>query len=187
MREMIAMKFWFILPSVVAIVGCQLKEPKVFEASRGLSEVEFAKVTLNNLQAISFANNREFCGYILRTPDGVLAATDAKKGRISSCRPDDPPEDHLIVASYHTHGAFEYDTPAEFPSVGDVEADEGEGIDGYLSTPGGRFWYVDGADLIVSQICGVGCMVQDPNFETGLDGQIEVTYTLDELRVSEAE
>ena len=90
MREMIAMKFWFILPSVVALVGCQLEEPKAFEASRGLSEAEFAKVTLNNLQAISFANNREFCGYILRTPDGVLAATQAKKGRISSCRPDNP-------------------------------------------------------------------------------------------------
>jgi hypothetical protein len=88
----------------------------------------------------------------------------------------------LVVASYHTHGAFEYDTPAEFPSVGDVEADEAEGVDGYISTPGGRVWSVDGAELEVSQICGVGCMAQDPNFEAGLDGRIEVSYSLEELR-----
>jgi hypothetical protein len=184
---MIAVKFSFIVPIAIALAACQLEEPEIFEAASGQSEAEFAKATLNNLQGMSFTNNREFCGYIVRTPDGMLAALAANKGRISSCRADTPPEDHLIVASYHTHGAFEYDTPAEFPSVGDVEADEAEGIDGYVSTPGGRFWYVDGADLIVSQICGVGCLIQDPNFEAGLDGDIEVSYSVDELRALEVE
>jgi hypothetical protein len=93
----------------------------------------------------------------------------------------------LIIASYHTHGAFEYDTPAEFPSLSDVEADAYEGINGYVSTPGGRLWYVNGVNLTVEQICGVGCMVQDPNFEAGLDGQIKKSYSIDELRVLEAE
>lgn len=187
MSKVTRAKFGFIAIIPLALAACQLEEPEVFEAATGQSEAEFAKATLNNLQELSFANNREFCGYILRTPDGTLAASAAKKGRISSCRADDPPQDHLIVASYHTHGAFEYDTSAEFPSVGDVLADEDEGIDGYVSTPGGRFWYVDGADLIVSQICSVGCLIQDPNFEAGLDGDIKVSYTLDELRSSEAE
>jgi hypothetical protein len=181
------MRFGFVASAGFALVACQLEERIVFEATTGQSEAEFAKVTLNNLQEMSFVSNREFCGYILRSPEGKLAATTATKGRISSCRADEPPADHLIVASYHTHGAFEYDTPAEFPSVGDVLADEDEGIDGYVSTPGGRFWYVDGTDLIVSQICSVGCLTQDPNFEAGLDGDISVSYTLDELRRSETE
>ena len=62
------------------------------------------------------------------------------------------------------------------------KADEAEGIDGYTSTPGGRFWYVDGTELVVSQICGVGCMIQDSNFEVGLDGCIEVSYSIEEMR-----
>ena len=167
--------------------GCQHEQIEVAEASRGESELAFARVTLNNLQVPSFQNNREYCGYIVRTPLGNLAATEPKQGRMSSCLAYAPPDDHLIVASYHTHGAFDYDTPAEFPSVGDVEADEEEGIDGYVSTPGGRLWYVDGSELIVSQICGIGCMHQDPNFEAGLDGIIEQSYTLDELRALELE
>ena len=69
------------------------------------------------------------------------------------------PEEYLVVASFHTHCAFEYDTPAEFPSVGSVEVDEAEGVDGYILTSGGRFWYVDGSEPEVSQICGDGSTV----------------------------
>jgi hypothetical protein len=50
----------------------------------------------------------------------------------------------VIVASLHTHGAFKYVMPAECPSVVDVEACESEGINGYVSTSGGRLWFVDG-------------------------------------------
>ena len=154
----------------------------MIKAPAGISEAATTKATLNRLQSVSFSSNREYCGYLLRTPDSNLAAPAAAKGRISSCRAHNPPEDHLIVASYHTHGAFEYDTPAEFPSVSDLEADEAAGIDGYISTPGGRFWYVDEIELVVSQICGVGCMIQDSNFEVGLDGCIEVSYSIEEMR-----
>ncbi len=154
----------------------------MIKAPAGISEATITKATLNRLQSVSFSSNREYCGYLLRTPDSNLAAPAAAKGRISSCRAHNPPEDHLIVASYHTHGAFEYDTPAEFPSVSDLEADEAAGIDGYISTPGGRFWYVDEIELVVSQICGVGCMIQDSNFEVGLDGCIEVSYSIEKMR-----
>lgn len=175
------MKIWFVLPIVLTAFTAPIN------AQSTTSEAEFAKAVLNQLQALSFAKNREYCGYLVRTPAGVLKATAAKKGRISSCLAKEPPKDYLIVASFHTHGAFDFDVPAEFPSVLDVEADEAEGIDGYVSTPGGRVWYVDGADLIVSQICGLGCVAQDPNFEAGLDGHIELSYTLDELYELEAE
>jgi hypothetical protein len=181
----------FLLPSIlgfgVVLSACQHEQIEISQAPRGVSELAFAKATLNSLQGLSFENNREFCGYIVRTPEGDLAATEPKKGRISSCLAFTPPEDHLIIASFHTHGAFEYDTPAEFPSAQDVEADEEEGVDGYVSTPGGRLWYVDSSELTVSQICSVGCMEQDPNFEAGLNGDIAQSYTLAELRALELE
>ena len=137
------MKFVLSIAAALMVSACQAEAPRdieVIKAPAGMSEVEFAKATLNRLQTVSFANNREYCGYILCAPDGTLAATPASKGKVSSCRGTEAPEEYLVVASYHTHGAFEYDTPAEFPSVGDVEADEAEGVDGYISTPGGRFW-----------------------------------------------
>ena len=145
------------------------------------TDVALAKATLENLQAQSFAANREFCGYLIRDPSGALVATKATSGAESYCEPEAPADDAVIIASYHTHGAFEYDTPAEFPSVGDIEADEAEGIDGYVTTPGGRFWYIDTTDMEVSQICGVGCVTQDPNFEAGLDGEIAQSYTYEDL------
>jgi hypothetical protein len=150
-------------------------------------EVALAKATLEALQATSFSANREYCGYIVIDANGDLMATPAVQGNIGDCEAAEPPEDSVPLASYHTHGAFEYDTPAEFPSVGDLEADEAEGVDGYISTPGGRLWYVDGVDQIASQLCGVGCLSQDPNFEAGLDGDLQISYTIDELRALEAE
>lgn len=171
-----------MLHSKLESKACQLEEPEIFEAASGQSEAEFAKATLNNLQGMSFTNNREFCGYIVRTPDGMLAALAANKGRISSCRADTPPEDHLIVASYHTHGAFEYDTPAEFPSVGDVEADEAEGIDGYVSTPGGRVWLVDFQTRTTLQLCGLRCVTSDPGFVPFEEDRIRQSYSVQTLQ-----
>lgn len=151
------------------------------------AETALAKATLEALQGPSFAANREYCGYIIIDANGELAAPPAVQGAIGHCEANEPPEDSVPVASYHTHGAFDYDTPAEFPSVGDLEADEAEGVDGYISTPGGRFWYVDGVDQIASQLCGVGCLSQHPDFEAGLDGELQISYTIDELRDLEAE
>lgn len=150
-------------------------------------EADLARATLSALQAKSFANNREYCGYIVLDAAGNLAATPATEGAESECLPDEVPEHLVPIASYHTHGAFAYDVPAEFPSVSDIEADEDEGVDGYMTSPGGRFWYIDSTDMIVSQICGIGCVPQDPNFEAGLDGDIAISYTYEELLELEAE
>jgi len=49
------------------------------------------------------------------------------------------------------------------------------------------YWYVDGEDQIASQLCSVGCLTQDPNFVAGLDGELQISYTIDELRALEAE
>ena len=145
------------------------------------AEAALARATLNALQEMSFRENREFCGYIIRTPDGGMAATPATRGKEGECFVTTVDDDAILLASYHTHGAFDYDVPAEFPSVSDVEADEEEGVDGYVSTPGGRFWYVDSTALVVSQICSIGCLKQDPAFVAGLDGDIALSYTYEEL------
>ena len=47
-------------------------------------------------------------------------------------------------------------------AVGDIEADEDEGVDGFVATPGGRLWYVDTKDMIVRQLCSLNCLPQDP-------------------------
>lgn len=152
------------------------------------AEVTLVKQIFAQIQPLSFKNDREYCGYLARKPDGTLTATPAKKGQRDSCEPRAPKDDDwLIVASYHTHGAFDMDVPAEFPSVTDIEADEDEGIDGYVATPGGRLWYVDTTEMAVGQICGIGCLEQDPNFEAGLDGTIAQSYTYRQLLDIEAE
>jgi len=162
--------------------GPVMRTTQAPDTSESTAESRLAKTTLEALQDLSFRENTEFCGYLVILPNGEMAATPAAQGDYQSCLADEVPEDQVIIASYHTHGAFEYDTPAEFPSTGDVEGDEAEGIDGYISTPGGRMWFVDGSETTVSQLCRTGCLSQDPNFVEGLDGDIALTLTLEELR-----
>lgn len=151
------------------------------------AEIDFARNVLEFLQPKSFEHDREYCGYLAYDADDNLVATPARKGRRDSCMPAEPDENLYVFASYHTHGAFDYDAPAEFPSSTDVIGDNEEGIDGYISTPGGRLWYVDGEAMTVRQLCSVGCLSSDPNFIAGLDGEIAHTYTIDQLKEWEGE
>ena len=41
--------------------------------------------------------------------------------------------------------------------------------------------------MIVRQICGLGCLPQDPNFVEGDAGPVEISYTYQELLDYEAE
>lgn len=145
------------------------------------AEIALMKEVFAEIQPLSFKRNREYCGYIGYDFDGNLVASEARRGRKSSCRPRDPENIEVIIASYHTHGAYNGDEGSEVPSVEDMEGDQAEGIDGYVATPGGRFWYVDSEDMVISQICGVGCLDQDPDFEPHLGAGIEDSYTYDEL------
>ena len=149
-------------------------------------EVNLVKSVLNQLQDVSFSKNREYCGYIGYDEKGVLFASNARRGRRDSCL-GRAPNNMDIIASYHTHGSYDPEARAEFPSAADLEGDEDEGIDGYISTPGGRLWYSDSQDMVVSQICGVGCLKQDPKFIAGEDGKIHVSYSYEELQEIESE
>lgn len=144
------------------------------------AEIALMKEVFAEIQPLSFERNREYCGYIGYDEDGNLVASEARRGRKSSCRAKDPVNIEVIVASYHTHGAFNDDPGSEVPSPDDMEGDQAEGIDGYVATPGGRFWYVDSEDMVISQICGLGCLDQDPEY-LPYDEKIATSYTYDEL------
>ena len=151
-------------------------------AAQDQGELEVARATLIQLQWMSFAENVEFCGYIGRLPNGRLAATEVTRGDTWSClsRADES-RFVEIVASFHTHAAFDRAADSEVPSSGDIEGDMQERVNGYVATPGGRLWYIDFRRAQATQICGLGCMGQDPNFIPGDAGQIAQSYTLGQL------
>ena len=151
------------------------------------TEIQFVKSVLEPLQSLSFKKKREFCGYVGRLPSGELIATSPTRGRRNSCFADDPPEELELIASYHTHAGYTRFADSEVPSTADVEADMNEGVDGYVSTPGGRIWFIDGETGVSQQICGLSCTRVDARFEAEYFGPVEQSYTLKALKKREAD
>ncbi|MCE8008141.1 DUF4329 domain-containing protein [Aestuariivita sp.] len=146
------------------------------------AEIDLAKQTLRALQERSVQGNREYCGLIGRDAAGRLVVVPARRGTRARCRYPDAPQSLRIVATYHTHGAFLRSYDNEVPSVLDVLAEVATGTNGYVSTPGGRFWYINGKTGEVRLICGPKCLPWDPRFVAGLAGPIAGKYTLNQLR-----
>ena len=144
------------------------------------AELEFARAILSDLQGPSFRENVEYCGYIGLDDAGNLVATEATRGGTDWCNMS-VPQYIEIVASYHTHAGSDPNSWSEIPSGGDMESDEDLGIDGYVSTPGGRLWYIDTEDMIAFQVCGIGCLQFDPSFQPAPEDNIQQSYTYDEL------
>ncbi len=143
-------------------------------------EVAVARAVLASLQDLSFRKRREYCGFIGYNSDAKLEATPATGGTQATCSAAFP-DDLAVVASYHTHGAFDEGYFNEIPSDIDMESDAEFLLNGYVSTPGGRLWYIDGRALVAHQICGLGCLPVAPGFAKGLNGEIAERYTFDEL------
>lgn len=149
--------------------------------AQSAAETEFAREILSQLQERSFAENREYCGTIGISGDGRFVASRARRGGRNGCLPPSPRGVKEVIASFHTHAAFDPDADSELPSPRDIYSDAREGTDGYIATPGGRFWYVDGENLTASLICGIGCLQVDPAFVPGMWGPIRTFYTVEEL------
>ena len=167
-----------------ALIGliCCLAAPA---SAQDDAEIRFVMQLLNDIQPTSIAENREYCGYIGYDAQGALASTQAVRGDPVGCLPAGD-EALVIFASWHTHAAFDESAWSEVPSVDDIEADEDEGVDGYVSTPAGRVWYVDTTDMVVFQLCGPGCVTADPAHEPETEGRVETAYTYRELLAREA-
>ena len=141
----------------------------------------FAKSLLNSIQTRSITEQVEYCGYILLAPNGGFTATTPNRGNYDSCE-NYYDGDAEIVASYHTHGSFGADYDNEVPSTTDMEGDLSMGVDGYVSTPGGRFWLIDHETRTANLLCGRGCLIEDRGYVVTDDHTIRTQYSLSTLR-----
>lgn len=153
-------------------------------SAQGLSEERaLAKAMLSALQERSFKQNREFCGFIARRSNGEIYASKVSRGKAAQCRTRTRPRNgDELLASFHTHGKFLPRFDNEVPSAIDVENEQLRGTRGYVSTPGGRFWVIDGKTGSVDLICGVGCLPMDPGFRERPRDQIQTRYSAKQIR-----
>jgi hypothetical protein len=152
-------------------------------AAQDAGEIAFVKAFFEQLQPKSIKANREFCGYFGLDANDNYVATRPKRGQRDGCFPPEPPAHLSIFASYHTHGAFHLDFDTEVPSEMDIRADTEEEVDGYISTPGGRIWFIDTlANPVRAQlVCGAQCVTYDKNYRDTDLPKIRKTYTLKQI------
>ena len=143
----------------------------------------FARAQLDALQPRSFAEDLELCGIVFETSDGELGASRSTTGDAASCDLNYFDEPGMVpVASFHTHGSHSRMYDGEVPSLTDIQSDVASGFDGYVATPGGRFWHVDHRQAEARLVCGPGCLRQDPAYEPCAGDRIEPVYSLDTLQ-----
>lgn len=161
--------------------------PRVATLESAASGDELAFVTrlLSDMQILSYRTGRETCGYVGRDQTGQMVATPIVTGQEASCMLPPFPPGMMPLASVHTHGTYSPAYESEFPTVQDMLTDRSDQIDGYIGTPGGRMWYVDTDTMIVRQLCGRGCLPQDPGYRPEDDGNVLQSYTLRSLQIRE--
>ncbi len=141
----------------------------------------FAKAFLDGIQAESIAERREFCGFFYRDAAGQMQGTTPRRGTFASCNMPVPNRRDNIIASYHTHGAYGPQYDNEVPSATDLLSDFELGLNGYISTPGGRVWRVNHRTRDAIQVCGLGCVTRDPGFIPRDEGGVQQRYTVGTL------
>lgn len=125
----------------------------------------FAKKQLESLQKRSFIAGVEYCGMIFEDTEGKLTTSEVTRGDEASCGYTfEWPAGQNPVASFHTHGGYDTDYDNESPSLTDLEQEIQDRVDGYISTPGGRFWHIDWQAERAVQVCGEGCLTQDEKY-----------------------
>lgn len=142
----------------------------------------FARSFLDSIQAQSISERREYCGYFYIDREGRLQATPPRAGSFAGCDMPAPVAGQGIVASYHTHGAYGRAYDNEVPSVIDLASDFQFGIDGYVSTPGGRVWLVDFQTQSARQLCGLRCVTSDPGFVPQNEAGVRQSYSIETLQ-----
>lgn len=148
--------------------------------AQSVDERKYMVHLLNRLQGPSFVQSREYCGFLVRMPTGKLTTGRISPGTRDGCAPHWP-EQGQVIASFHTHGGFTEEHYSEIPSVLDIRSDSSNGIGGWIATPGGRMWYVNGPRRTARQVCGIGCLKKDPLFRQGAQGKVAEYYTIDKL------
>lgn len=150
-------------------------------AAQSTQEREIAREVLSGLQEKSIRQSREFCGMIGKDAFGRFVVGPVSRGSAASCRYRPPRSAVEIVATFHTHGGYLRGYDNEVPSILDLVAERSLGTRGYVSTPGGRFWIVDGPAETATLICGPKCLPWDPKFTDGNFGPVQKRFTGREL------
>lgn len=147
---------------------------------------DFARDQLAEMQRQSFAQDIELCGLIAENSEGELVARTVRVGDEASCTPSYFNVHSLLPrATMHTHAGFNREYDSEVPSTIDIEGDMATGLDGYVSTPGGRFWHIDAPSGVARQLCGAGCLPQDSAYDPCDAPAPRSEYTLLDLRERE--
>ncbi len=103
-----------------------------------------ARQVLNQINPTSVRQNREYGGWIYRTPDNRYTSTTPIKGEIASINLPLTliPAGGQALASYHTHGGNDPAYVNEQFSPTDIASDQFTKVDGYLGTPAGSMlWH----------------------------------------------
>lgn len=160
-----------------------VKGPEALQATLPQAEVEaFAKTQLNAVQSRSFDENIELCGIIFESSDATLGMGRKTGGSEATCDLIYYDEPGMVpVASFHTHGSYSSEYDSEVPSITDIQSDMASGIDGYVATPGGRFWHIDHEAGTARLVCGEGCLIQDPKYRSCSSDRIENSYSIETL------
>ena len=169
-----------IPPQIAALAP--YARPRVAEATGSGVERDYAASILRELQPVSIRENREYCGYIgldLVEAADAHAPTRWASKRGVCCRRSRA--GMTVLASFHTHSTYSPLYASEFPTSQDMRSDATLGVDGYIATPGGRLWFVDTDTMTVRQLCGRGCLPQDPNYRAEDDGPLRPVFSFDEL------
>lgn len=139
--------------------------------------VEPVRAALVAAQAASFAAGVEHCGLVVRAANGRIIVTPARPGDEASCAPRRAKAGTQILASFHTHGRYDRRYHNEVPSLRDVKSNMKSRTHGFLATPGGRFWHIDGMTGHVRLLCGAGCLPSDPDFPPNAERPIDGQYS----------
>ena len=150
---------------------------QTYESAPEGAELAFVTKLFYAIQEKSFARNVELCGNIGYDEAGRLAISRINSGEEAACYLPQWPTKLDVIASFHTHSTYSVEYSSELPSSTDMESDESSGIDGWIATPGGRLWYVDSSEMVTFQVCGEGCLPQDPNYVPGPPGSIRDQYS----------
>jgi hypothetical protein len=165
------------------LVSCMLATPVAAQDADDVKILHrMALKILNQLQKPSISQNRELCGVFYKRADGHIFASRVVTGMEATCA---PPRDNLpgsdVIATFHTHGPHSRAYDAEVPSLQDLQGDIAAGTFGYVSTPGGRVWFIHPTRETAELLCDVGCVHADPRYNPRDTRQIARRYSLSKL------
>jgi len=168
-------------PIILALAAAALLVTPAPVSAQTAGETAFVTALMRAMNQLSVRFDREVCGFVLRDADGSYSSTKVSWGDAASCASLPIAPGLVPVSSWHTHAAWAQGYDGEVPSIQDVQGDMALGVNGWVATPGGRLWFVDGRTGAIEQVCGRGCLPVDPGFVPEEHGPVPEALSLDGL------